>query len=68
MYQTIEKNGFSPTFWRTMKPQFSLYAKGAKEVYLEFYQNPEDKTPSQKIVLDTKKTEQEIIGILKIAA
>ncbi|KID49754.1 hypothetical protein C095_02975 [Fusobacterium necrophorum subsp. funduliforme B35] len=68
MHQTIEKNGSSPIFWRTMKPQFSLYAKGAKEVYLEFYQNPEDKTPSQKIVLDTKKTEQEIIGILKITA
>jgi len=55
MGQTIEKNGSSPTFWRTMKPQFSLYAKGAKEVYLEFYQNPEDKIPSQKIILDRKK-------------
>lgn len=55
MHQTIEKNGSSPRFWRIMKPQFSLYAKGAKEVCLEFYQNPKDKTPSRKIRLDPKK-------------
>lgn len=55
MYQNIEKTTSFLNFWKINRPQFSLYAKEAKEVSLEFYKTVQDNIPYQIIRLNSQK-------------